>query len=185
MVRKDKNFKLSISLLMVLVLLMLPSAALAADVNYGSGDYSGTTGKGSKEWKYNTGGRGVRISIYFVKGGKENFADPNCKIYPIGRPTDFAKCEMDYSAKPEYIVDLYSGMSVFDYMNREGKKYSAQYSSIEPFHYVKASESICKSMPDIMYADRSDWERWFTGNDFENIPNQHEGIITDRFSSHA
>jgi hypothetical protein len=185
MVRKDKNFKLSISLLMALVLLMLPSAALAADVNYGSGDYSGTTGKGSKEWKYNTGGRGVRISIYFVEGGKENFADPNCEIYPIGKPTDFAKYEMDYNAKPEYIVDDYSKMSVFDYMNREGKKYSAQHSSIEPFHYVKASEPICQSMPDIMYADRSDWERWFTGNDFENIPNQHEGIITDRFSSHA
>ena len=86
--RKDKNFKLSISLLMALVLLMLPSAALAADVNYGSGDYSGTTGKGSKDWKYNTGGRGVRISIYFVEGGKENFADPNCEIYPIGKPTE-------------------------------------------------------------------------------------------------
>jgi hypothetical protein len=88
MVRKDKNFKLSISLLMALVLLMLPSAALAADVNYGSGDYSGTTGKGSKEWKYNTDGRGVRISIYFVEGGKENFADPNFEINQIGKPTE-------------------------------------------------------------------------------------------------
>jgi len=170
MVRKDKNFKLSISLLMALVLLMLPSAALAADVNYGSGDYSGTTGKGSKDWKYNTGGRGVRISIYFVKGGKENFADPNCKIYPIGRPTDFAKYEMDYNAKPEYIVDDYTGRSVFEYMNRGGLGYKQKSASIEPFHYVKASEPICQSMPDIMYADRSDWERWFTGNDFENIP---------------
>lgn len=121
MVRKGKDFRLSISLLMVFVLLMLPSAALAADVNYGSGDYGGTTGTGSKEWKYYTGGRGVRISIYFVEGGKKNFADPNYEIYQIGRPTDFAKYEMDYSAKPEYIVDEYSGMSVFDYMNREGK----------------------------------------------------------------
>jgi hypothetical protein len=94
MVRKDKNFKLSISLLMVLVLhillilLLLPSAALAADVNYGSGDYSGTTGKGSKEWKYNTDGRGVRISIYFVEGRKEKFADPNFEINQIGKPTE-------------------------------------------------------------------------------------------------
>ncbi|NLP08197.1 MAG: hypothetical protein GX385_08360 [Clostridiaceae bacterium] len=94
MVRKDKNFKLSISLLMVLVLhillilLLLPSAALAADVNYGSGDYSGTTGKGSKDWKYYTDGRGVRISIYFVEGRKENFADPNFEINQIGKPTE-------------------------------------------------------------------------------------------------
>ena len=88
MVRKDKNFKLSISLLMALVLLMLPSAALAADVNYGSGDYSGTTGKGSKDWKYYTDGRGVRISIYFVEGGKEKFADPNFEINQIGKPTE-------------------------------------------------------------------------------------------------
>ena len=94
MVRKDKNFKLSISLLMVLVLhillilLLLPSAALAADVNYGSGDYSGTTGKGSKDWKYYTDGRGVRISIYFVEGRKEKFADPNFEINQIGKPTE-------------------------------------------------------------------------------------------------
>ncbi len=88
MVRKDKNFKLSISLLMALVLLMLPSAALASGVNYGEGEYGGSTGTGTSRWKYNTDGRGVRISIYFVEGGKENFADPNFEINQIGKPTE-------------------------------------------------------------------------------------------------
>ena len=170
MVRKNKNFILIISLLMVLVSLMMPSVALASGVNYGEGEYGGSTGTGTSRWKYTTEGRGVRISIYFVEGGKENFADPDCQIYPIGKPTDFAKCEVDYTAKPEYIIDDYTGRSVFDYMNRGGLGYKQKSASIEPFHYVKASESICKSMPDIMYSERSDWEQWFTGNDFANIP---------------
>jgi hypothetical protein len=169
MMRLNYRRKIYIGLIIILILSMLSSTVLA-DVNYGGGDYGGSTGKGTVKWKYTTAGRGVRISIYFVEGGKENFADPDSQIFPIGNPTDFAKHEVDYSVYPDYVVDVYSGMSVFDYMNRGGKEYSSKSASIEPYHYISSSDPVSKSMPDILYSERSDWEEWFTGNDYENIP---------------
>ncbi|NMA33403.1 MAG: hypothetical protein GX940_02485 [Clostridiaceae bacterium] len=53
MARKDKDFRLSISLLMVFVLLMLPSAALAADVNICAFFRSRHGQSGYQTWIYN------------------------------------------------------------------------------------------------------------------------------------
>ena len=168
MMRLNNKSKLYIFLTIVLILSMLPTAIFAT--NYGEGDYGGSSGKGTSQWKYTSAGRGVRIGIYFVEGGKEDFADPSTTIFRIGKPTDFAKQEVDYKTYPEYVVDEYSGMSVFDYMNRGGQDYSSKSASIEPYHYIKSSDPVSISMPDILYSDRADWDEWFTGNDYANIP---------------
>jgi hypothetical protein len=60
-------------MVMVLILSMFPVTVSVADVNYGESEYGGSSGTGTSQWKYTTAGRGVRISIYFVEGGKENF----------------------------------------------------------------------------------------------------------------
>ncbi len=166
--RLNNKSRFKIFLTIVLILSMLPSAVFAA--NYGEGDYGGSSGKGTDQWQYTSAGRGVRIGIYFVEGERENFADPKCTIYPIGDPTDFAKYEVDYEKYPQYKVKLYSGRSVFEYMNRSGLEYKQKYASIEPYHYIKSSDPVSISMPDILYSDRADWDEWFTGNDYANIP---------------
>jgi len=85
-------------------------------------------------------GRGIRVSIYFVEGGEENFAnslppensneqgDPSKPyVIQIGKVTDFSKevlenIKQKYNTKYDYTVQYYSGMSVFDYMNGQGRQ---------------------------------------------------------------
>jgi hypothetical protein len=168
--------------------LLLPMTSLAV-VNVDTGDAGGDTGKGSNEWAFSLKGRGIRIGIYFVEGDEANFAngllpegsdesDDSEKPYviPIGYVTDFSKevienIQKKYGTKYDYTVQLYTGMSVFDYMNGEGRAYTKTDASIEPYKYVKPGDSdIIDSMPEPFKCSKDDWVEWFTGDDYKNIP---------------
>ncbi len=172
----------------ILSSLLLPMTSLAV-VNVDTGDAGGDTGKGSNEWAFSLIGRGIRIGIYFVEGDEANFAngllpegsdesDDSEKPYviPIGYVTDFSKevienIQKKYGTKYDYTVEYYSGMSIFDYMNKEGRAYKLRDASIEPYKYVKPGDSdIITSMPEPFKCSKDDWVKWFTGDDYKNIP---------------
>ncbi len=140
--------RLMIFMTIVMLLSMIPMVAVEAsddDVNYDTGDAGGNTGTGSTEWAFSLRGRGVRIGIYFVEGGEENFAHgirpeemeyneetENSEeteeteipyVIQVGYVTDFSKevlenMQRKYGTKYDYTVEYYTGMSVFDYMNK-------------------------------------------------------------------
>ena len=157
--RSCKSIK-TMCFVLIAILSLLPLSVLAddGDINHGEGEYDVSTGDGKSDWKYWTGGRGIRISIYFVEGEEENFSK-NTKqvkseeseeivevpvtVYQIGKPTDFAKYN------PYYTVDVYTRRSVFDYMNKSGTLYKPILTVDEPYKcIVDQSKSITKSMPD-------------------------------------
>ena len=177
-----------LTIAVMLLLIFLPMASLA-EVNVDTGDAGGDTGKGSSEWAFSLIGRGIRIGIYFVEGGEENFAnglrpegakepDDPAKPYviPIGYVTDFSKevlenIQKKYGTKYDYTVQLYTGMSVFDYMNGKGNVYATNSAAIEPYKYKKPGDSdVITSMPEPFKCSKDDWVQWFTGNDYKNIP---------------
>jgi hypothetical protein len=176
---------MSIKIILCVVLIAILSSShlfIFADdgINHDEGEYDVSTGDGESDWKYWTGGRGVRISIYFVEGGEENFskdtkqvkseeneetAEVPVQVYQIGKPTDFAKYN------PYYTVDVYTRRSVFDYMNKSGKPYKPILTVDEPYKcIVDQSKSITKSMPDPKTCTTEEWTEWFTGGNYKNIP---------------
>jgi hypothetical protein len=176
--------KLMIFMTIFMLLSMIPMVTVEAsddDVNYDTGDAGGNTGTGSTEWAFSLRGRGVRIGIYFVEGGEENFAhgirpegstEPDDPEKPyvrrVGLPTDFSKevlenMQRKYGTKYDYTVEYYSKMSVFDYMNKDGRSFKLKNASVEPYEYVKPPESIISSMPEPFSCTKDDWVEWFTG----------------------
>ena len=147
------SIKRKLSIILVLILLVMPlTISISEDINHGSGDDDGSTGKGSSEWAYTTRGRGIRIGIYFVEGNEDNFAngirpaeqsesEENGKPYVqrIGKVTDFAKCVIENLPPGElginWTVEVYTGMSVFDYMNGSGREYKKRISSVNPYKW--------------------------------------------------
>ncbi len=176
---------LTIAMMMSLIFASVPSLA---GVNIDSGDAGGDTGKGSNEWAFSLIGRGIRIGIYFVEGGEANFAhglrpegneEPDDPEKPyvrrVGLPMDFSKeviedIQKKYGTTYDYTVEGYSEMSVFDYMNKEGRPYKLKDASVEPYEYIKPTLDIITSMPEPFQCSKEDWVEWFTGDDYKNIP---------------
>ena len=178
--------KLILFIQVIIALSMLLSTIISfADVNVDTGDAGGDTGKGSNEWAFSLIGRGIRIGIYFVEGGEENFANglrPEGKEEPddpakpyvrrIGLPTDFSKevlenIQKKYGTKYDYTVQYYSGMSIFDYMNKDGRQFKLRNAAIEPYKYKKPGDSdVITSMPEPFQCSKDDWVQWFTGDDY-------------------
>ena len=135
-----KKLKIFLTIAMMMSLIFVPMTSLAG-VNVDTGDAGGDTGKGSNEWAFSLIGRGIRIGIYFVEGGEANFAhglrpdgneEPDDPEKPyvrrVGLPMDFSKevienIQKKYGTKYDYTVEYYSGMSIFDYMNKDGISY--------------------------------------------------------------
>ncbi len=186
LIKTELAIFLTIAMMMSLIFASVPSLA---GVNIDSGDAGGDTGKGSNEWAFSLIGRGIRIGIYFVEGGEANFAhglrpegneEPDDPEKPyvrrVGLPMDFSKevienIQKKYKTQYDYTVEYYSGMSIFDYMNKDGRSYFTYRASNYPYKYKKPGDSdIIQSMPEPFQCSKEDWVEWFTGDDYKNIP---------------
>ncbi|MGI6623149.1 MAG: DUF5704 domain-containing protein [Acetivibrionales bacterium] len=137
----------------------------------------GYSGKGDDRWKYNSNYSGMRISFYWAPD--EDSFNSGEGVIQLGKTTDVSK------TGPWYKVELYTGYSIYWYMNKGNAWRKRIYSSsdIEPYDwagYGDSSEiqSIVNKMPDVWTGTKAQWDNWFEGpidpvtNElgYENIP---------------
>ena len=139
----------------------------------------GYSGKGDDRWKYNSNYSGMRISIYWA---------PNTNAFLTGEGVIQLGKTTDVSIKgPWYKVDMYTGFSIYWYMNQGnsayGSKYKSKLSDVEPYIWIgdgdgAEAKSILDKMPDVWTGTKKEWDNWFEGpidkitkeKGFENIP---------------
>lgn len=190
-----KMRKLSLILFVFLLTSVLSSSSFAGNNDSQSSD--GYAGKGDDKWKYNLNYSGMRISIYWApdeetfkygvieeesrsRGDKESSKIIK-KVIQVGNTVDVSK------TGPWEEVKIYTGLSIYDYMNKdsigEGKSYDFITSYVEPYDWVGHGDvpeiqAMVNTMPDIWTGTKAEWDEWFEGpidpttneKGYKNIP---------------
>ncbi|NLL96475.1 MAG: hypothetical protein GX227_05135, partial [Clostridiaceae bacterium] len=175
MTKIKKLLALTLSIFLVASVLSSPSYA----GNNDSLPSYGYSGKGDDRWKYNSNYSAMRISFYWAPD--EDAFNSGENVIQIGKTTDVSK------TGPWYHVDLYTGRSIYWYMNQGnidlGRKYKSIPSDIIPYDWAGYGDSpdiqsIVSKMPDVWTGTKAQWDNWFEGpidpvtNElgYENIP---------------
>jgi hypothetical protein len=138
----------------------------------------GYSGKGDDKWKYNILYSGMRISIYWAPS--TNAFESGEGVIQLGNTTDFSK------TGPWYKVNMYTGYSVYWYMNDGNggeRDYKSTISIQKTYDWAGYGDSpeiqnIVNKMPDVWTGTKAQWDNWFEGpinpitkeKGFKNIP---------------
>jgi len=168
---------LSLAFLIFLFAIVLSSSSFAG--NNDSQPSDGYAGKGDDKWKYNLNYSGMRISIYWAPN-EVSFSSGE-GVIQVGNTVDVSK------TGPWEKVKVYTGFSIYDYMNKDsigkGKSYDYITSDDEPYDWVGYGDkpeirNIVNTMPDVWTGTKAQWDEWFEGpidpvtkeKGYKNIP---------------
>ena len=103
-----KRYKIILLILSVIILMIAAPLVSYAGNNDSLPSY-GYSGKGDDKWKYNSNYSGMRISIYWAPDTDAFVSGEG--VIQLGKTTDVS------NTGPWYKVDMYTGFSVYWYMN--------------------------------------------------------------------
>ena len=173
-----KRYKIILLILSVIILMIAAPLVSYAGNNDSLPSY-GYSGKGDDKWKYNSNYSGMRISIYWAPDTDAFVSGEG--VIQLGKTTDVS------NTGPWYKVDMYTGFSVYWYMNHgnmiRGSEFNPTLSINIPYTWVGYGDSpeiqhIVNEMPDVWTGTKPEWDNWFEGpinritkeKGFENIP---------------